>query len=172
MLFFIVFFGNIKSYAKDILITTLFVGKVKLGMSKSEVTKLLGKPTDICEEECVVAGIYNFGLFYKIHNHTMVVLFYNEQVSGIEIDSRRYVTKSGVKVGDSLKKLINVYGAKLMKLSGVPGWGDFEGSVSYYYVKGETGVVAFYFGADNKVLSIAVYTKSTMPVLSSDGYLQ
>ena len=97
---------GLPAYAQQKLNSSDFVvAGISRGMSKINVKKILGKPKN---EEMSKGVTENFtSLKYA---GLIVDLGSDQEVFGVEITSAKYATARGLRVGDSDKKLLELYG--------------------------------------------------------------
>lgn len=98
--------------SRQIAYSRLEIGGVKLSMSEVQVKKVLGKPLEIKNSYEAVAGKTRILRYSGI---TVKLLEDVDQTGSfsvyeIKAESSQYATRDGVKVGDSISKVIRVYG--------------------------------------------------------------
>lgn len=98
--------------SREIDYSRLEIGGVKLSMSEAEVKKVLGQPLGIKDGYMAIAGKTRTLRYSGITIELLedVKPTGNFFVYEIKADSSRYVTKDGVKVGDSVSKVMSIYG--------------------------------------------------------------
>jgi hypothetical protein len=113
VLFALVTFGPQASYAQDWVAQFDRVGPLRIGMSVTELSKVLGErielPADPRERHCV----------YTAPNRPkgLALMIVDGRLARIDIESRSFPTPEGVRVGDSEKNVMRVYGARLQVTS-------------------------------------------------------
>src|SRR5919109_3596113 len=109
VLFPLVALGPQGSYAQDWVAQFDRVGPLRIGMSITEVSKVLGErielPADPRERRCV----------YMAPNRPkgLALMIVDDRLARIDIESRSFPTREGVRVGDSETSVMKVYGARL-----------------------------------------------------------
>lgn len=102
---------NHSHQAKGITAKSLGIGKIKLSMSEQIVRRLLGKPFKV--ENNFVPAIGNVrtlkypGMIIDLDEGVRPGYF---SVYQIKVNSSKYTTVDGVKVGDTQAKVIQIYG--------------------------------------------------------------
>jgi hypothetical protein len=91
---------------QEIDVSQILIGSLKLGMTTTEVRQLMGKPqktklTGICGEEKNLT----------IWNYPKLELgFTNNQLEYITSSNAKYITSDGITIGDTSKKVQQIYG--------------------------------------------------------------
>jgi hypothetical protein len=88
--------------------TDLSVAGIKKGMSSFAVSRLLGKPESKISENNQLDP--SSKLYTWKYDGLSVRLYNDSWVFGISISSPRYSTQRGLRVGDSIKRLKQLYG--------------------------------------------------------------
>ena len=101
-----------QSMTRGIAYNRLQIGGVNLSMSEVQVRKVLGQPREIKNGYMGIAGktrtLRYPGLTINLLERDKSTN--NFFVYEIEADSSRYATKDGVKIGDRISKVTNIYG--------------------------------------------------------------
>ena len=79
------------------------VADISIGMSKVNVKKIIGNPKSEKNRKGVT------GNFTELNYTGLTVILSDEKVFGMTIESAKYATNRGLHVGDSVKKLLEIY---------------------------------------------------------------
>ena len=99
------------------------VAKARLGMTDTKAAKKIGKvKKKVVDNDYNGAGLTYYIRYFgkKSHGHYSVVMYANNKhkVIAFAVNSKKYKTKKGVRVGSSVSKLSGVYGSRLKYVNG------------------------------------------------------
>ncbi len=89
-------------------ITTVGLGPLKIGMSKRQAERVIGRRirlTALHSRSCMTGRI----------GHKTWVMFRRSTLMRVSVEGRRYATRSGVRVGDSERKVLDTYPGQLVR---------------------------------------------------------
>jgi hypothetical protein len=110
------------------------VGEVKIGTSEDSIERIFGEPTGIRPDDSL--GKTTKAYVYEDRSISLTIYTFEGKVVYYSAASPNFETFSGVKVGDSLDKLVETYGSKLQRQAGDYRLTDASGKVVVFRMEG------------------------------------
>jgi hypothetical protein len=93
----------------------LHIGKFTLGLQKRNVRAILGKPAKVVVDK---VSLLDDQIHYYYHYKDLVFNFGGDELCRIECSSKLFSTPRGIRVGDNIQKIEQLYGQGDLRIEG------------------------------------------------------
>jgi hypothetical protein len=135
-------------------VSKVLIGSLKLGMTEKQVTRLLGKSSNIKREKDNGTCSWNTSTTMEYRN--LEIFITDGSVASISTTSKSYPTNEGIRVGDPISKAKKIYGRKFSSEDLIRNPEQY----SLAYVNDAYGGLSFRANQQGKITEIALSAAS------------